>query len=151
MPVYPTCMSKSSYRHPNDRIILSSTRAICSATNTPTTPEAIVTGDSGASGGPVGIPAAYWLLRHGCRPQTQQNMVLSQRNQYFLPKPNDKHQHHELSAIPPWILPLCLLSPMTYDMEKGCAGTSQPPPLGGGGNSLVICHTLCPFSGSPLR
>jgi hypothetical protein len=78
-------------------------------------------------------------------------MVLSQRSQYFLPQTNDTHQHHELSAIPPSILPLRLLSPMTYNMEKSCAGTSQPSPLVGGGNGLVICQTLFFFSGSPLR
>jgi hypothetical protein len=56
-----------------------------------------------------------------------------------------------LTSPPPWILSLRLLSPMTYDTEKGCAGTSQPSPLVGGGNGLVICHALCSFSGSPPR
>jgi hypothetical protein len=67
------------------------------------------------------------------------NVALSQRNQYFLSKINGKYQHHELSAVPLWILPLLLPSPMTYNIKKGYAGMSHPSPLVGG-DHMVIPH-----------
>ncbi len=69
----------------------------------------------------------------------QTNLVLLQRNQYFLPKTNDKNcigTMNFISILPS--LPLRISSPPTMGGGGSCWCIAKHSPFGGGGNGLAV-------------